>query len=643
MGGPSGFGTVYKIDAAGALTTLHGFNFSDGVDPDGALIQASDGALYGTTSSGGAANRGTVFKVDAAGVLTTLHSFNGSDGANPRGAAIQAIDGSFYGTTETGGASNSGVVFRLTVELPTTTTLTVSPSPSMVGQSVTLTARVTIGRATPTGSVAFFDGSTLLGTAMLTAGTAALRTTTLTSGSHTLRAEYAGVTNFAPSTSDAVTHIVVLPATFISPADHATNVDLTQQITWTAVSGAEAYYLYLGTSPGAKDIVNSGELHVTSYQVVSAAANVTLYARLWTKVGGSWRYVDITFTTNALRFIYPAPSVTSADLGQPFQWAVVSNAQAYYLYVGSAVGLKDLLNSGELQATSYLAANLPINQPLYVRLWVRAGGGWSYIDRIVTGTATVQRTAQFINPVNGATTVDLGQPIQWTTVADAQAYYLYVGSSLGARDLLNSGELTTTSYLAPNLPLGQLLYARLWTKVAGGWRYVDITFTATSGGVLHFTYPAAGVTWVDSGEPLQWAPVANAQAYYLYLGTTAGGKDLVNTGELHTTSYLAVNVPLNRPLYVRLWVKVANAWSYIDRLMTWMPAGTTIIGFNALTNNGSPVSSYSESGFSVSATSASWQAVTTYGHPAPFLESSSSLVCLRHAAVGCRGWQSNVS
>ena len=51
-----------------------------------------------------------------------------------------------------------------------------------------------------------------------------------------------------------------------------------------------------------------------------------------------------------------------------------------------------------------------------------------------------------------------------------------------------------------------------------------------------------------------------------------------------------------------------------------MPAGTAIIGFNALTNNGSPVSSYSESGFSISAASASWQAVTTYGHPAPFIE-----------------------
>jgi uncharacterized repeat protein (TIGR03803 family) len=337
----------------------------EGANPYAGLIQASDGNFYGTTIAGGAANRGTIFRMDPAGTLATLHSFNVGDGADPYGGMIQGIDGSFYGTTDKGGLNDSGVVFRLTVVLPTTTTLTVSPTPSMSGQSITLTASVTIGRATPTGSVAFFDGLTSLGTTTLNGGTAALHTATLTAGSHALRAEYAGVTSFASSASASTNHIVALPATFINPADHATNVDLTQPFAWTSVAGAQAYYVYVGTSAGARDLVNTGEIQQTSYRVpLTLASGATLYARLWTKVGGTWRYVDASFSAPpTARFTYPGASTTTVDPTLPLTWTAVPSAQAYYLYVGSTFGAKDLVNTGETQQTSYLLrSTVPVNQ-----------------------------------------------------------------------------------------------------------------------------------------------------------------------------------------------------------------------------------------------------------------------------------------
>ena len=84
-GGFGYYGTVFKVDSAGTLTTLYSFSFgSDGGNPTAGLIQASDGSFYGTTIQGGASGAGTVFKVDGAGTLTTLHSFSaGSDGGNP--------------------------------------------------------------------------------------------------------------------------------------------------------------------------------------------------------------------------------------------------------------------------------------------------------------------------------------------------------------------------------------------------------------------------------------------------------------------------------------------------------------------------------------------------------------------------------
>jgi uncharacterized repeat protein (TIGR01451 family) len=99
-------GTVFKMDAAGTLTTLHSFTGPDGWSPRAGLIQATDGNFYGTTDSGGAGNRGTVFKMSAAGILTTLHSFTGSEGSAPEAGLIQARDGNFYGTTQ-------GTVFKM--------------------------------------------------------------------------------------------------------------------------------------------------------------------------------------------------------------------------------------------------------------------------------------------------------------------------------------------------------------------------------------------------------------------------------------------------------------------------------------------------------------------------------------------------
>jgi len=116
-GGTSGYGTVFTITSAGALTTLHSLGYSDGASPVAGLIQGKDGNFYGTTLYGGAKGDGTVFEIAAAGVLTTLYSFcsrkNCADGAQPYAGLVQAADGNFYGTTYDGGAHGHGTVFQI--------------------------------------------------------------------------------------------------------------------------------------------------------------------------------------------------------------------------------------------------------------------------------------------------------------------------------------------------------------------------------------------------------------------------------------------------------------------------------------------------------------------------------------------------
>lgn len=121
-----GCGIVFKMAPSGTITpsgtetVLYSFlGGSDGCGPS-SLIQASDGNLYGTTTSGGKVGPsyytcGTAFKMTLSGTETILYSFAGgtTDGCVPS-SLIQASDGNFYGVAEAGGANDDGAVFKIT-------------------------------------------------------------------------------------------------------------------------------------------------------------------------------------------------------------------------------------------------------------------------------------------------------------------------------------------------------------------------------------------------------------------------------------------------------------------------------------------------------------------------------------------------
>jgi hypothetical protein len=95
---------------------------------------------------------------------------------------------------------------------PTSTTLISSANPSAVGQAVKFTATVSSQATTVSGTVQFFDGTTLLGGAAQllnsTTRTATVTTSSLSLGSHSITAVYSGDNSSATSTSDPLTQIV---------------------------------------------------------------------------------------------------------------------------------------------------------------------------------------------------------------------------------------------------------------------------------------------------------------------------------------------------------------------------------------------------------------------------------------------------
>jgi uncharacterized repeat protein (TIGR03803 family) len=112
-GGSNNLGVVFKLNRDGTgFSVLHHFGGFDGASPQGALLQASEGWLYGNTPAGGSNSMGTIFKLPANGSgFSVVHHFSGPDGQTPCGKLLQGLDGALYGTTYWGGISNLGTIF----------------------------------------------------------------------------------------------------------------------------------------------------------------------------------------------------------------------------------------------------------------------------------------------------------------------------------------------------------------------------------------------------------------------------------------------------------------------------------------------------------------------------------------------------
>lgn len=103
--------------------------------------------------------------------------------------------------------STSGMIFQDVLQAKSMAAITSSLNPSVHGQPVTFIAKITSPTVTPTGPVTFTAGSTVLGTAQLSAGKARFTVSVLPAGSTILKVTYFGSSNVAKS-SASVTQIV---------------------------------------------------------------------------------------------------------------------------------------------------------------------------------------------------------------------------------------------------------------------------------------------------------------------------------------------------------------------------------------------------------------------------------------------------
>ncbi len=117
----------------------------------------------------------------------------------------QTLTAVFTPTDTTDYITATASVILNVVPVSPTITLSTSANPVFMTYAVSFTASLPSSASTQTGTMTFYDGETLIGTAQVAGGSATLATAALAAGPHSITASYSGDNNYGPGTSGAVT------------------------------------------------------------------------------------------------------------------------------------------------------------------------------------------------------------------------------------------------------------------------------------------------------------------------------------------------------------------------------------------------------------------------------------------------------
>ena len=351
-----------------------------------AVSPASGVILYGQTATISA----TVAEISGTGVPTGKITFV-IDGSSQSPISLSAGTASvvlsglsvgqhFITASYNGDLSNqasaTGAAGQLEVDVnpaPTSTTLAISANNVPISQSVTLTATISISTSgTPTGSVAFMDGSTTIGYGTLGVNNIATYTTSsLPAGSHNLTATYVGDSHFLTSTSSplslqvsaqniwlvnpvgtlselsnsgaAISSGAGFPGGTVGIAiDNAGNV-------WSAGASSLFETGLTGTSLGT---FTGGGLNNPTALAVEGSGSV------WITNGNN----SLSVFTNSGRAISPPAGFTGANLNAPSSLAIDTSGNVW------------VANAGNSTVTEFLGAADPVVTPLAIGVKTNALG-----------------------------------------------------------------------------------------------------------------------------------------------------------------------------------------------------------------------------------------------------------------------------
>ena len=372
-------------------------------------------------------------------------------------------------------------------------------------------------------------------------------------------------------------------ARMISPANGSVLGSSSATFTWSAGTGASAYALYVGSSPGGVDLYAKAEGGSLSDTVNNLPVDGRqIYVTLWSLINGKYlpNYCTYTALDNKAQMTTPVNGSALGSSSVNFTWSAGTGVAQYYLLVGSAPGVFDIyakIEGGNLSDTVNIPAGAINGHTIYVRLYSYLNGAWMYNSYVYTVPDT---KAEVTAPAGGSALASGTATFSWSAGSGAIQYYLCVGSSPGVFDIYTKLEGSSLSDTVSNLPTdGRRIYVRLYSLTSAGWKfngYSYDSFRDSAGATPLLTSPTGGSTFTSSSAAFTWSAGIGATSYALFVGKNPGANDLYSKAEKTSLSDTVTNLPQDgSPVYATLWSLLNGQWkATMDRYST-TPQGTS--------------------------------------------------------------------
>jgi hypothetical protein len=290
---------------------------------------------------------------------------------------------------------------------------------------------------------------------------------------------------------------------------------------------------------------------------------------------GTFAGVPSSQSANAFGYPGTTPSISANGTANAIVWAVEADESlsAAVLHAYDANDLSHELYNSNQSAHDHFGAGNKFIVPTIAngKVYVGTTNGVGVFGLTSTGTKATIST-----PATGTVLSGSVVTFTWSAGTGASAYWLDVGTVQGQGNIFARNEGLATSQVVSGIAVtGGTIYVRLWSLIAGVWKFNDYTYTAASLGTkATMSAPSPGRVLSGSVVTFTWNAGSGASAYWLDVGTVQGQGNVFAKNVGLATSQLVSNIPsTGAAIYVRLWTQIAGVWQFNDYTYTAANAG----------------------------------------------------------------------
>ncbi|MHC4739148.1 MAG: beta strand repeat-containing protein [Planctomycetota bacterium] len=309
-----------------------------------------------------------------------------------------------------------------------------------------------------------------------------------------------------------------------SPADSATDVSITADLSWTAGTGSTSSDVYFGTSsPGTFQ----GNQTATTFDPGTMSNDTTYYWRIdevnaqGTTTGNVWNFTTIVAAPGQATSPSPGNGATDVAVNADLSWTAGSGATSHDVYFGTS---SPGSFQGNQTATTFDTGSMSNDTTYYWRIdEVNTGGTTTGTVWNFTTIVGAPGQATSPSPGNGATDVAVNADLSWTAGSGATSHDVYFGTSSPGSF---QGNQIATTFDTGSMSNDTTYYWRIDEVNAAGtttgtvWNFTTIV---AAPGAASSPSPANSATDVSITADLSWTAGSGATSHDVYFGTSSPG------------------------------------------------------------------------------------------------------------------------